>query len=356
MQEIRLERATSLKPKPTDESKLGFGAVFTDHMLLIRYNEKEGWHDPSIVPYAPLSLDPAAMCLHYSQEIFEGMKAYRGEDNEIYLFRPEENFRRLNSSCERMCIPTMDEGLLLESLKKLVNLERDWVPSAENASLYIRPFIISTEAKLGVKPASEYLYLVILSPSGPYYASGLDPVKIYVESEYVRAVHGGVGMVKTGGNYAASLKAQDEAHRRGCSQVLWLDGVEKRYIEEVGSMNMFFVLGDTVVTPSLCGSILPGITRKSVIELLKSWGVRVQERRVTLEEILEAHENGTLTEAFGTGTAAVVSPVGELLAGEKNHVIGGGKIGTLSQRLYNELTGIQWGKQADPFGWRVIVK
>lgn len=356
MYDVKVERTSAPKQKPQDESKLGFGTIFTDHMLIIEYDEGQGWHDARIVPYGPIAMDPAAMCLHYGQEIFEGMKAYRGDDGSVYLFRPQENFKRLNSSCERMCIPQMDEKLLLESLKMLVELDSDWIPAAKDSSLYIRPFIIATEPKLGVKSSDSYLYMVLLSPSGPYYPSGLDPVKIYVEQNYVRTVRGGTGMVKTGGNYAASLKAQDEAHEQDYSQVLWLDGVERKYIEEVGAMNMFFVLGDEVVTPALLGSILPGITRKSVIEMLRSWGMKVSERRISIDEVAEAYKNGQLKEAFGTGTAAVISPVGELKNGDLVMTINDGKIGPVSQRLYDTLTAIQWGRAEDPFGWRVKVK
>lgn len=355
MYEIKVERTSAPKAKPTDESKLGFGTIFTDHMLVINYDKGQGWHDARIVPYGPIPMEPAAMCLHYGQTIFEGLKAYRGDDGAVYLFRPDENFKRLTASCERLCIPPLDEGLLLESLRQLVALERDWIPKAKDASLYIRPFIIATEPKLGVKPADNYLYMVVLSPSGPYYPSGLDPVKIYVEKSYVRAVRGGIGMAKTGGNYAASLKAQDEAHEQDYSQVLWLDGVERKYVEEVGAMNMFFVLGDEIVTPALSGSILSGITRKSVLELLRSWGLNAVERRLSIDEVVDAYKAGKLAEAFGTGTAAVISPVGELKYDDIVMTIGGGKIGPISQRLYDTLTALQWGRSEDPFGWRVKV-
>ena len=355
MYEIKVERTAAPKAKPADESKLGFGTIFTDHMLVINYDKGQGWHDARIVPYGPIPMDPSAMCLHYGQTIFEGLKAYRGDDGSVYLFRPQENFKRLNASCERLCIPQLDEGLLLESLRQLVEIDRDWIPKAKDSSLYIRPFIIATEPKLGVKPSDSYLYMVLLSPSGPYYPTGLDPVKIYVEQSYVRAVRGGIGMAKTGGNYAASLKAQDEAHEQDYSQVLWLDGVERKYIEEVGAMNMFFVLGDEVVTPALSGSILSGITRKSVLELLRSWGLNAVERRLSIDEVVEAYKHGRLAEAFGTGTAAVISPVGELKYDKLIMTIGGGKIGPISQRLYDTLTSLQWGRSEDPFGWRVKV-
>ncbi len=355
MKKVSFEETRNPKQKPLDESKLGFGSITTDHMLIIDYTKGKGWHSARIVPYAPLQLDPACMCLHYSQEIFEGLKAYRGVDGKIRLFRPQENFKRLNESCTRIAMPQMDEELLLDSLTQLINVERDWVPHADGTSLYIRPFIIATEAKLGVKPSDEYKYIVILSPSGAYYSSGINPVKIYVEHEYVRAVKGGTGMVKTGGNYAASLLAQVKAHDQGYEQVLWLDGVERKYIEEVGAMNVFFVIGDEIITPELRGSILPGITRKSTIELARSWGCKVVERRLSIDEIVEAYDKGLLKEAFGTGTAAVISPVGILKYGDKVMSLTGGKIGEISQRLYNELTGIQWGKIKDEFNWTVTV-
>lgn len=355
MAEITIELTKTPKAKPLDESKLGFGTIFTDHMLMINYDQGQGWHDARIVPYAPIPLDPSSACLHYGQEVFEGLKAYRGADGSIRLFRPEENFKRLNNSNERLSIPKIDEELLMESLKKLLEIEKDWVPHTEGTSLYIRPFIIAVDAQLGVHAGNHYLYIVILSPSGAYYSGGLAPVKIYVEDKYVRAVKGGMGYAKTGGNYAASLKAQEEAQQSGYEQVLWLDGVERRYIEEVGAMNVFFVLEDEIVTPMLNGSILPGITRKSAIELLKSWGYKVTERRISIQELEEAYKNGQFKEAFGTGTAAVVSPIGELKYNGVVMSLNNNEIGAISQKLYDSLTGIQWGKTKDSFGWSVKV-
>ncbi len=348
---IRLELTNTPKAKPTDETKLGFGKIFTDHMFIMDYDTGMGWHDARIVPYAPIELSPASMCLHYGQEVFEGMKAYRTANGDIQLFRPEENFKRLNSSNERLVIPAIDEDFALEALKKLIDVEKDWVPHAEGAALYIRPFIIAVDPFLGVRPGDKYMFIIILSPSGAYYASGLDPVDIYVEQKYVRAVRGGMGYTKTGGNYAASLLAQDEAHQQNYSQVLWLDGVEQKYIEEVGAMNIFFVIDGEVVTPSLQGSILPGITRKSAIEICKSKGIPVSERRISIQEIADAYDNGKLNEIFGTGTAAVISPVGTLKWGDKVMKVNEGKIGTISQMLYDTLTGIQWGTVEDTFGW-----
>ncbi len=294
--------------KPADESALGFGSVFTDHMLVIDYDKKNGWNNPQILPYGPIAIDPAATCLHYGQEIFEGMKAYRGQDGRILLFRPWENFKRLNVSAERLMIPVMDEKLLLDSLIELIRVDKDWIPHMDGASLYIRPFIIGIDPKLGVKAADHYKYIVIMSPSGPYYKGGLIPAKLYVEDEFVRAVRGGTGNVKTGGNYASGLRAQEEAAAKGYYQVLWLDGVERKYIEEAGAMNIFFVIDGEVVTPQLNGSILAGITRKSVIELAKSWGLKVCERPVSIDEIIAANKEGRLTESFATGTAAVFIP------------------------------------------------
>ncbi len=356
MEKITIELNPNPKPKPQDESKLGFGHIFTDHMFIMDYNRDKGWHSPRIVPFGPLSLSPATMCLHYGQEVFEGMKAYRTADDKIQLFRPEENFKRLNVSNERLVIPPIDEELALHALNELVKIDRDWVPHTDGASLYIRPFIISVDPFLGVRPADEYMFIIIMSPSGSYYASGLEPVSIYVESNYVRAVRGGMGFTKTAGNYAASLIAQNEAHEQNYSQVLWLDGVEKKYIEEVGAMNIFFKIDGEIITPSLHGSILSGITRKSALELCKSWGMKVSEKRITIQEVAEAYDNGKLEEVFGTGTAAVISPVGHLKWNDKVMTINNNKIGEVSQKLYDTMTGIQYGKIEDKFGWVREVK
>ena len=348
MEEIKVTLTETPKQKPAEDA-LGFGKYFTDHMFMMDYNEEKGWHDPRIIPYGPIALDPSASVFHYAQEVFEGLKAYRTADGTIQMFRQEENFKRLNNSNDRLCIPKLDVDFCIKALSKLITVDKDWVPHAEGTSLYIRPFIFASEPVLGVHPSKEYKFVIILSPSGSYYASGLAPVKIYVEPEYVRAVRGGTGFAKTGGNYACSLKAQQEA--KGYSQVLWLDGVERKYIEEVGAMNVFFVIGDEVVTPALLGSVLPGITRKSCIEILRSWGYTVNERRLSIDEVEEAAKNGLLKEMFGTGTAAVVSPVGELKYKDDIIEISGGKIGTLTKRLYDELTGIQLSKREDRFGW-----
>ncbi len=351
MANIKIELSKSLKPKPEDESKLGFGKIFTDHMFIVNYSSAKGWHDARIVPYGPISLDPAATCLHYGQLIFEGLKAYRTKNGKLVMFRPEKNMQRLNKSDERLCMPEVDVNFMVDAIKELIKVEKDWIPSSEGTSLYIRPFILSDEAFLGVHPSDTYQLLVILSPVGSYYSGGLAPIRIYVESEYVRAVRGGTGFAKCAGNYAASLRSQVNAQSQGFAQVLWLDGVENKYVEEVGSMNVFFVLENEIVTPALNGSILPGITRDSAIEVLKSWNLPIVERKISIDEIAEAYDNGKLKEVFGTGTAAVISPVGELTWGDKKMIINNNQIGDLSQRLYDEITGIQRCEREDKFGW-----
>lgn len=353
--EIKITKTSAPKSKPTDQSKLGFGNYYTDHMFLMNYDEGEGWHDARIVPYAPIALDPAAMCLHYGQEVFEGLKAYKTADGNIQLFRPDKNMARLNLSNERLCIPKIDEEFCVEAIRKLVEVDADWIPEAEGTSLYIRPFIFAVDPHIGVHPAKHLIFVIILSPVGAYYPEGLNPVKIYIEQKYVRAVKGGIGFAKTAGNYAASLKAQDEAEHVGYTQVLWLDGVERKYIEEVGTMNVFFVIGDEVVTPEINGSILSGITRMSSIELLKSWGYKVTERKISIDEVYEAHANGQLKEAFGTGTAAVISPIGNFMWEGKEITVGDGGIGEISQKLYDAITGIQSGKIEDKLGWTLRV-
>ena len=351
---IAFEKNLNPKQKP-DQSALGFGKYFTDHMFLMNYDEGQGWHGPRIVPYGPIALEPAAMCLHYGQEVFEGMKAYHGADGKIRLFRPQENMARLNLSNERLCIPLIDEALAVRAIEELVKTDRDWIPTQDGTSLYIRPFIFAVDPFVGVRPASQYIFAVILSPVGAYYPEGLNPVNIHVEQNYVRAIRGGTGFAKAGGNYAGSLKAQGEAQARGFTQVMWLDGIERRYIEEVGTMNVFFQLGDEIVTPALSGSILGGITRKSCIAILRGWGYTVTERPLALEEVVAAAKSGSLLEAFGTGTAAVVSPIGSLCCGGETLTINNGATGVLTQRLYDELTGIQWGKLADTRGWTKII-
>ena len=342
------------KTKP-DENKLSFGKQFTDHMFLMNYNSEKGWHNARIEPYGPLSIDPSTNVLHYGQGVFEGLKAYRTKENKVLLFRPDENAKRLKSSCERLCIPPIDQDDVVEAIVSLVKTDINWVPSSAGTSLYIRPFIISTDPFLGVHPSHTYLFMIILSPVGPYYPTGLNPTSIYVEDFYKRASKGGMGHVKTMGNYAASLIAQEKAIKLNCIQTLWLDAHEGRYIEEVGAMNVFFVIGDKVVTPELSGSILPGITRKSTLEIAKSLGYKTEERKITIDEVIEALENGEMKECFGTGTAAVISPVGELIYKDIRHTINNNKIGIISQTLYDTLTRIQYGTIKDTKGWTVEV-
>lgn len=351
---ISITKTTAPKAKP-DQSSLGFGNYFTDHMFIMNYDEGKGWHDARIVPYAPFEIDPASMVLHYAQEIFEGLKAYRTEDGSIQLFRPEKNMARMNVSCERLCIPEIDEQFAIEAIKTLVKVDQDWVPSSEGTSLYIRPYIFANDVHIGVHPAKHLIFAIILSPVGAYYPNGIEPVKIYVEEKYVRAVAGGTGFTKAGANYAISLKGQEEAAQQGYIQTLWLDGVERKYIEEVGSMNVFFKIDGEIVTPALVGSILSGITRMSIIELLQSKGYKVSERRLSIDELVEAYKTGKLEEAWGTGTAAVISPIGELKYGDIVMPINGGKIGEVSQMLYDTLTGIQWGKLEDTMNWTVRI-
>lgn len=352
---ISLVKTTTPKSKP-DENNLGFGRFFTDHMFIMDYKEGTGWHSPRIVPYAPLQLDPSVAVFHYGQAVFEGMKAFRAPDGRVLLFRPEQNMARLNRSNARMSIPQFDEKFALRALKELVSLDADWIPSAPGTALYLRPFVIATDPVLGVRASTSYQFIVILSPVGAYYPEGINPVSIYVEPHYVRAVRGGTGFAKAAGNYAGSLLAQQQAKEKGYSQVLWLDGLERRYVEEVGAMNVFFNIAGELITPELGDSILPGITRDSVMHLLRSWGIAVTERRLSVEEVFTAHKEGRLVEAFGCGTAAVISPIGKLEWNGEVIEIGEGKTGEISQRLYDTLTGIQNGLLPDQFGWMVEVE
>lgn len=354
---INITKTLTPKDPPKDESKLGFGRIFTDHMFMMDYEDSR-WRGARILPYGDISMSPASMVLHYAQEIFEGLKAYRVQSGKnkgrIQLFRPEENFARMNVSAERLVIPKIDEAFALYALKELLKIDERFVPHGDGASLYIRPFIFATDPYVGVRPAQMYKFMIIMSPSGAYYSTGLAPVSIMVEEKYVRAVKGSVGFTKTGGNYAASLAGQDEAHAKGYEQVLWLDGVEHKYVEEVGSMNIFFVIDGEVVTPELTGSILSGITRKSVLDLCRKWGYTVSERRIGIDEVTAAADSGKLSEAFGTGTAAVISAVGKLHYGGKEFVLGD-DVGSLTRRLYDTLTGIQYGKIPDDMGWTTII-
>ena len=355
MYDIKFIPAKTLKAKPADESKLGFGTIFTDYMFIMNYDKEHGWHDARVQPYQNFDMDPACLVLHYGQTIFEGLKAYRRADGGIQLFRPEANFNRMNNSADRLCMPKIDTEMALAGLKKLIEVEKDWVPHSEGASLYIRPTMIATDVRLGVHASNSYALYIILSPSGAYYSEGLAPVGIYVEDKYVRAVRGGMGFAKTAGNYAASIKAGEIANERGYAQVLWLDGVEQKYVEEVGSMNMMFKIDGKIVTPMLNGSILPGITRDSVMTLARDMGIPVEERRVAIAEVFDAADNGKLEEAFGTGTAAVVSPVKELRMEDKVVKIGDGTIGETTQKLYDTLTGIQYGRLPDTHNWIVKI-
>ncbi len=350
MQEIKFVKAASLKEKPKDQSKLGFGKIFTDYMFTMEYSSKEGWHNAQVKPYQNLSLDPATTFIHYGQAFFEGMKAYNAVDG-VRLFRPKDNFARATRSAERLCMPALDEELALEGLKKLLAVEKDWIPTAPGTSLYIRPCMIATDVFLGVHASDTYLFFIILSPVGAYYAEGLKPIKIYVEDECVRAVRGGIGFTKAAANYAASIFAGEHAAQKGYSQVLWLDGVERKYIEEVGAMNMVFVIDGKIVTPPLRGSILPGVTRDSVLKLGPKLGYEVEERPITIDEVMETAKNGRMSEAFGCGTAAVISPVGAFCLEGEEVTVGDGGIGSVSMKLYETLTGIQYGRVPDDMGW-----
>ena len=352
---IRITRGATKKPKPRDRD-LTFGTVFTDHLFVMDFQEEKGWYDPRIEPYGPLSLDPAAAVLHYAQAVFDGLKAFRGRDGRVRLFRPQKHLERLNHSARRLCIPPLDPEQALRALVELVGLERDWVPSTLGTSLYVRPTIIANEAFLGVRPAKSYIYYVILSPVGAYYPEGMNPVRILVVDTYVRAVEGGVGGAKTGVNYAASLYAAEEAKHAGFTQVLWLDGRERKYLDEVGTMNIMLKIDDEVITPPLSqGTILPGVTRDSALTLMREWGLRVSERAISIDEVARAARDGSLREVWGTGTAAVISPVGELAYAGERIVINGGKIGELTQNLYDAIVGIQYATAPDTHGWTVPV-
>jgi len=356
MTNIVINKTTNPKKKPEANDLLTFGTIFTDHMFIADYDENNGgWQAPRIVPYQPISLDPAATVFHYGQEMFEGLKAYKGGNGEVLLFRADKNFERANKSNVRLCMPEIPREYFIDGIKELVKLDSDWIPETPNTSLYIRPFMIATEAFLGVRASKQYKFIVILSPVGPYYESGLAPVKIWIENDYVRAVKGGIGEAKAGGNYVASMIAQEKAHKEGYSQVLWLDGMERKYIEEVGAMNIFFKINGTVITPSLNGSILSGITRDSVITLCREWGIKTEERKISVEELVLAAKNGELEECFGTGTAAVISPVGELRYKDDVMSVSGGNIGELSQKIYDTITGIQLGKIEDTRGWSIKI-
>ncbi|MGD8529810.1 MAG: branched-chain amino acid aminotransferase [Syntrophobacterales bacterium] len=354
--EIKVTKSTTIgqKPRPQD-AELGFGKYTTDHMFLMNYTDGKGWHDGRIEPYGFLRLDPAAMVLHYNQEVFEGLKAYHLEDGGIGLFRPQKNIERMNSSARRMVMPELDPDLFLRAMKELILLDRQWLPQSEGTSLYIRPTMIASEAALGVRPAKEYLFFIILGPVGAYYPEGFSPTKIYVSDKYVRASQGGVGETKTSGNYGATLYVSREASQKGYTQVLWLDAIERKYVEEVGTSNIFFLINDELVTPPLSGTILPGITRDSVLQLASHWGMNAVERPISIAEVIEGCKSGALKEMFATGTAAVISPVGLLCYKGEDFNIAEGQTGELSKKFYDEITGIQYGRREDPFGWRLRI-
>jgi len=348
--QISITKAEKLKPKP-DDADLTFGTIFTDHMFNMDYDPENKWHNPRIEPYAPIAMDPSTMVLHYGQAVFEGLKAYRTESGAIQLFRPKDNFKRLNRSSKALCIPEIDEAFVLDALKQLLNLETDWIPHAPETSLYIRPTIISMDPYLGVRASYMYRFFIILSPVGVYYSEGFNPIKIWVTKDHVRAVRGGMGEAKTPGNYAASLYAGEKAKKIGYTQVLWLDGVEQKYVEEVGSMNIFFVIDNEIISPELNGSILPGLTRDSVIQLAKYWNMKISERKISIDDVFNAHEAGKLQEIFGSGTAAVISPVGELKYNDNVIRIGNGKVGPIAHKFFKTITDIQFGKAEDPLRW-----
>lgn len=355
MHEFPVTLTTNPTPKPQDESKLGFGQHFTDHMFVMDYSKEKGWHDGKIVPFAPIEMSPAAMVLHYSQTLFEGLKAYRNPSDEMLLFRAVDNMRRLNSSARRLCMPEVDEQLALDALVQLLRIEREWLPKTAGTSIYVRPLMFATDPFLGVRASYTYKFIIMLGPVGAYYPNGLAPVGIYVEDEYVRAVAGGIGSAKTGGNYAASILAGELAKKKGYTQVMWLDGIEHKYVDEIGTSNAFFKFKDELVTPPLGGAILPGITRDSVIRIARSRGITVNERRISIAEVFEAYDEGRLEEVFATGTAAVVSPAGQLCWNDRVITINDNKIGSLAQALYDTLTDIQYGRCADPYGWTTKV-
>lgn len=348
--DIKVTRTACPKEKP-DQKHLGFGKYFTDHMFVMDYTEGRGWHDARIVPYASVEMDPACVVLHYAQETFEGMKAYRTADGSVQLFRPEMNARRMIKSNERLCMPAFPEEWFVEAVKAFVKVEEAWVPSEPETSLYLRPFMFATEVALGVHMAKSYKFMIVACPVGAYYPQGVNPVRILVEDELVRAVHGGTGFTKCGGNYASSILAQVKAEKMGCTQVLWLDGVHRKYVEEVGTMNIMFKIDGEIYTAPLEGTVLPGVTRDSIIHILKDWGYKVNETHLAIDDLMAAGHDGRLEEIFGTGTAAVISPVGELVYREDAVTINEFKTGDLTQKLYDYLTGIQWGKVEDKFGW-----
>lgn len=353
---ITINRRQKLISKPLPNDNLGFGTVFTDHMFVMDYSVNEGWHNPRVDPYEPISLYPSAMCLHYAQAVFEGMKAYKNPIGKPVLFRPYENLKRLNNSCKRMCIPVVDENILFSGIQALIMVDKGWIPNSAGSALYIRPLIIGTSPSLGVKPSDTYKLIVMLSPVGPYFDGEMSPIKVMVETQYVRACKGGVGDVKTSGNYAASILAQSKAIKKDCSQVLWLDAYQHKYIQEAGNMNIFFIIDNDVITPALDGTILPGVTRDSVIRILNEWNIEVFEKRISIEEIISYYNKGLVKECFGTGTAVSILPISNLIYKDNVIIINDGEVGRVTSALYESLTSIQNGTVSDPFDWIVPLK
>ncbi len=335
---------------------LGFGKIFTDHLFMMDYTPEEGWHNPVIKPVDQMGMHPATMFIHYGQAVFEGMKAFRQKNGEIVLFRPDKHFERINNSSRRVCIPEIDVDFVIEALRELVSIDKDWIPTKKGESLYIRPFIFGSDPSLGVKPSKNYRFIILLSPVGAYYSSGFKPVKILVQDKFVRAVRKGLGECKTPANYAASLLAGEEAMKNGFTQVLWLDAINLKNIEEVGTMNIFINMKNEIVTPKLNGSILPGITRRSVIEILKEWDMNIVERDISIDEVVNAYDKGNLLSVFGTGTAAIISSVGWLTYKDKTMEINGGEPAELDLKLFDEITSIHYGLKEDIHNWLMPVE
>jgi branched-chain amino acid aminotransferase len=347
---MEITRTKQSRRDQVDFDHLGFGDIFSDHMVSMQYRDGE-WAPPRIVPYGTIEIYPAMCSLHYGQAIFEGLKAFYSKSGAIHLFRPEKYHERMNNSCRRLCIPEMDFSVFIQGLKELLRLDKDWIPGKKGYSLYVRPFIFASDNFLGVRVSETYTYMVITSPVGAYYKEGINPVRLVTSTDYIRAAKGGLGAAKTPANYAATLLPAEEAKEKGFTQILWLDGIERKYVEEVGTMNMAFLIDNELITPPLEGTILPGITRDSVLHLAKEWKIKVAERQISIDEVLTASKQGRLQEAFGTGTAAVISPVGEIHHQGKKIIINENRIGPLAQRLYDEITGLQYGERVDRFGW-----
>jgi branched-chain amino acid aminotransferase, group II len=353
--DVKIVRTTSPKAKP-DMATVPFGTYFSDHMFMMDYTTDKGWYDPRIIPYGPLEIEPCATIIQYATEVFEGLKAYRTPEGKVQMFRPDENAKRIKNSAERMALPQMDVDMMVDFMRQYVEFEADWVPADPGTSLYLRPFIYATDPCLSLHPIHEAHFCIIACPVGNYFPDGLKPVPILIEKDDVRAVRGGTGYAKCGGNYAGAMRAGEKAEKNGFSQVLWIDGVERKYVEEAGGMNVMFKINGDVVTPQLNGSVLPGITRKSSLEIVKDWGMNAVERLITVEELIEAAQSGALEEAWMVGTAAVVCPIGELAYDDQRYVINGGTIGEITQKLYDDLTAIQWGRVPDRYGWNLVVK